>query len=327
MTRKHLIGGTDAATLLGVGRESRLHLYMRLRGEIPNEEPDNEDALKAGKLAEDGLIRPLVEDLIDTNGEGALVRAAPVPLQVDPRIGVSPDFYASNGRDVEAKLTGSRLLWGTHESRQVPLHVYLQVQFQYAVPRDNGMPRHAIDVWTMFLPSYDLCRYPIPEDIEVGKKLIEAAHEMLRRVDAGLEPEATNEEDARAKFLAYNEEPIELSAEQQASVKRIGELSRIMREAKAESDDLRNQLLPQLGNASVLIGAGGEVVATWRANRVFDEVAFARKHPDILAQYTVPKLDMAAVRKHHKKAVEACMVMPTHPSEQTRVFKVKGGDD
>src|SRR5689334_6185565 len=166
--RLHLIGASDAGTLIGCGYESPVFLYLRLRGEIEKDDSrDSRDAKRAGQLAEDGLLRPLAEERFGLK----LVRVPPVALPDEPRIGASPDFLvvgdpADKGRSLcQMKLTGRNNLWGPSGTREVPPYVLAQCQFEIAVCRAAGIPVFQNIVLVCFTDSgFEVRQYPLLED-------------------------------------------------------------------------------------------------------------------------------------------------------------------
>ena len=318
----HTIGGTDAATLVGLGYESPLHLFLRLRGDIAQAPPDSSAELRmeAGKLAEQGVIRPLVERRYGL----ALLPSKPMALPDEPRIGASPDFEVEP-TDVmpatfaEAKLTGSRDLWGHAGSDKIPLPVAAQCQFQMAVARACGPPREAVRLFRLFALGWELADYTLVEDQEVGRDLLQRAHAMLRDVAEGNMPVAGNEADARLRFLARRGHARVLTPEELAWAAEIREAGEQVRVLETRVKELRSHLLPTLGEDTEFVDPQtGELVLTWRSNRFFDEDALRRQFPDVAERATVSTL----VRGYIPDSIAGkCMRDPLTPAEQVRVLR------
>lgn len=317
--RPHLIGATDAATLIGIGTESQAHLFLRLRGLVVEEDSD-EDALMAGRLAEDGVLKPLIEHRFGAE----LLRVPPATLPSDPRIGCSPDFICNRtGWLYETKFTGSRAMWGTPGSREVPPLYYCQCQFQLAVRRESGACDGGVWLAPCFIPGFDIQRYPIEEDREIGSRMLQAARDMLHRVDNDIPPDPHNEADARALLLASRGELHVLTPFDIEALKRIRALQETAKHCEREAKELRDGLIPSFGTATELVSETGEVIATWRANREFDLQALRDAHPDIVDVYLTPQIDVSRLKRDHKKLCEQFMREPSEASSQTRSLRIK----
>lgn len=322
MTRNHLIGGTDAATLVGLGRISPLVLYLRLRGELADDFAGNE-ATEAGTLFEDHVAVPMVRQRLGIE----LVRPSQrvLCLPGEPRIGCSLDFDVAGKREVaEIKLTGSRAMWG-EPGEKVPVHVGAQVQFQSAVARAAGRAVPCVHVIAMFVPGFTMEPFPVEEDREVGEALIHAAKDMLRRVDKGEPPTPGDEADARALFLGKRGETLVLSLEEVALMRQLREAKAAVKIAEQQEQQIRDALLPRLGNATEFVHpTTGEVLATWRPNRMFDEASFTASHPEIAVRFQRFDRTLAGKDPLTKKLINEFMREPMSAAEATRPFNLKG---
>lgn len=323
MTRNHLIGGTDAASLLGLGRVSPTVLYLRLRGEMPDEFEGNA-ATDAGHLFEDHVAVPMAKKHLGID----LVRPAErvLTLPDEPRIGASLDFeVAGEGSLGEVKLTGSRAMWGQPGER-VPLHVAAQAQFQMAVARARGRAVPCVHVIAAFVPGFVMEDFPVEEDRDVGEALLARARHMLHRVDTGTPPEAGSEADARALFLARAGTIALAGADTAALVAALRVEESQKKDCEARIADLRDKILPAMGEATELVdGTTGELLATWRANTVLDVDRFAVEHPDLFGQVAKLTAKVGDLEKvAGKKLLDKYRREPQTPAEAVRVFRLKG---
>lgn len=319
--RNHLIGGTDAASLIGLGRLSPTALYLRLRGEIPDTFEGNE-ATDAGLLFEDHVAVPMAASRLGMR----LVRPAErtIALPDDPRIGASLDFETADGELADIKLTGDRSKWGQLGER-VPLGVAAQMQFQMAVARARGRAVPCVHVIAMFVPGFVMEDFPIAEDREVGSALLGKARQMLEAVDRGEPPIAGSEADARALFLGVRGKVCHADSELRGMLVAMRDIRAQRDAADAHLQALRDKVLPMLRDATEVVDPDtGEVLATYRNNRVFDDAAAKDRHPMEYAAATT-KLDRKALEGLiGKRKMDALMREPASAAEATRVFKLKG---
>lgn len=321
--RSHVIGGTDAASLIGLGRVSPTILYLRLRGEVADDFAGNE-ATEAGTLFEDGMVAPLAHRHFGMT----LLRPASrtMVLPDEPRIGASFDFVVSGTPDfADAKATGSHK-WEHGEA--LPLHVAAQMQMQMAVARAAGRVVPCVHVLAMFFPGFMLRDFPVEEDRSVGDALLQRAREMIARVDRGEPPVPGDEADARALFLGRRGVIHIATVEQVALLEQLRIAKTAEKEVATQIKQIRDALVPAFGDATEIVHPGtGEVLATYRPNRLFDAGAFTAAHPDIVAKFQ--RFDRAAAEKADssvKRLAEKFMREPTTASESVRALKIIGGD-
>lgn len=321
-TRNHLIGGTDAASLLGLGRISPAVLYLRLRGEMPNDFTGNE-ATDAGRLFEDYVAVPMAHKHLGI----ALERPDQITLALpdEPRIGASFDFdVRDSDHRADIKLTGSRAKWG-EPGESVPFDIAAQMQFGMAVARKAGRIVPCIHVVAMFIPGFTMMDYPVHEDQEVGSALLDRARAILAAADSGTPPQAGDEADARALFLGKRGEVAVATPEIAAMVREIKQLKEGRDLADKALQAIRDAVLPFMGNATELVDpATGEVLATWRPNRVVDHELLKQAYP---AQYQDAGKWVTSVgaleKTIGKSTVEKFKREPFTFEESVRVFKVK----
>jgi len=74
--------------------------------------------------------------------------------------------------------------------------------------------------------------------------------------------------------------------------RRLGELKAASKGLDAEIESIENRIKVQMGAAGVLVAAGGETLATWKASTdssSFDSKKFKSDHPEMFDRYTVIK--------------------------------------
>lgn len=320
MTRNHMIGGTDAATLIGLGHVSPLILYLRLRGEVVDDFSGNA-ATKAGTLFEEHVACPAVSEQFGIS----LVRPTPARMTLpdEPRIGASFDFVVAGKAELaEIKLTGSKAMWG-EAGEKVPITVGAQVQMQMAVARANKVPVPCEHVFVMFVPGFTMEDFVVQEDVAVGLALLDAARDMIHRVDSGTPPTPGDEADARALFLAKSGKVHVASAEEVALLAQLREIKAAAKECEAQEKLIRDALVPKWGDATEIVDEHGVVRATYRANRSFDEAAFTTAYPAVVSQFQKFDRTLAGKDPFTAKLMSGFLREPVSAADQTRVLKLK----
>lgn len=319
MTREHLIGGTDAADLLGIGRTSPTTLYLRLRGEIPDDFEGNE-ATDAGRLFEDHVAVPAIRKKFGVE----LVRPSEMTLVLpdEPRIGASFDFEMPPDHLAEVKLTGSRRMWGENLDTLPPI-VAAQTQFQMAVARAAKRIVPVVHVYATFVPGFIMEDFPVEEDLEVGEALLGAARDMLRRVDKGEPPDPQTAEDARRVFLGLRGVNHLCSDEEISLIEQLRQAKDARKVCEEQEKAILDALLPAFGSATEIVNPhNGEVLATWRPNKSFDRVRFETDLPELAQQYRKVGIDLTRLRKDHPQTAKDYTSTLDNPVEAVRPFKI-----
>ena len=324
--RKHLIGGTDAATLIGLGTESQLHLYMRLRGEVEDTFEGN-TATKLGKLIEEHAARPTVADEFGRT----LVRPKSITYvhPAEARIGASLDYIdGEDGTPAEIKFTGSRVLWGPSGSHEVPTKVWAQVQFQLAIMRAAGNPKPFARIYVFFsMHGFEPAVFEVPEEEDTGSRLIAAALDMLERVDHDAPPDPKDEADSRAFYLSQRGFSMTCTEEQLEQLRWLARAQDAKKSLESDIKAIRDTLIPTLGEASELVDEGGNVVATYRANKTLDHGALMELHPEVIERYQSTSIDWSRLKRENKTLVSQFMREPEDPNEQVRQLRIKIKED
>lgn len=306
--------------MLGVGRESPHVLYLRLRGEVAHDRPDGELALEAGKLAEDGLFRPL---LASRHGLTGLERLAPRQLPEDPEIGTSFDFWHPATKTlIECKVTaGGHGLWGSREARSVPAHVVAQCQFQWVfVPEAK---RFLVAV--LILPHWEFHLLEVPEDRQVGDELVKRAMQFMHGVRHGIPPAVVDEASARLLLQGKAGKTVQDAALTDKLVE-LAALQGTVKGLEARIKEIRDQVIPMIGDAEIVLGHDGREIATYKQDRVWDAELFQALYPQEAAACMKAVLDKDAIRKQHPDKYAAALRAARDPREAPRKLTIKGID-
>lgn len=321
VTPRRVIGGSNAASVLGLGRDSSLSLYMQLRGEMPEREKAALP-LRAGSLAEP-MIRQLVKEdsgyeiVNSLRGSPCSCRVGPLGHYVlthptEPRIIAHPDGeIVGKPWLAELKLAGQmRGGWGETGSVEVPRYYFVQVQHGMALARATEQPVTHTLLCVLFVAPWELRYFLIPEDQEAGKALLEAELAFLRRVDAGDPPDPTTEAEVRARWAATQGKTVKLPIGALQAITELKLLKQQIGDLEKQADELKLAVIKAAEDNTELLDQSGNVVATFRPSREFSEAVFKEKFPELHNRYsiTTSKLDTETLRKLHKAEVEKSMV-------------------
>jgi putative phage-type endonuclease len=241
-TRDDGIGGSDSASVLGVGHGTALQVYLRKLGLMPP--PDMNMAMRIGKLLEQSVGILYREDAgHEFASEQLFLRSPNRPFMT-----ATLDFVRTDGRIVEAKVVGARSahLWGEAGTDEVPAHCLVQVHHQMLVSGTD-----VVDVAAL-IGGIDFRRYTVYRDDDVAARIVAVEEEFWSRVQRRDPPSVDPARDgaALARLWPRAEGEVELEPVGELLVESWEAHGRAIREHEAARDRARTELLCHLGEAA-----------------------------------------------------------------------------
>lgn len=312
--------------MLGLSpHKSPLALFHELRGELPEQE-DNE-VLREGRYFEDA-IAAIARDKFK------LVVAAPsdsmIEMRDGPFIGHIDRTFLEGGRFgvLEIKQTflgGGGQEWGESGSDVVPKHYWLQ-DLVY-----QGLLRATVKDAVLACPLADygivaarlhggVQRFPIQWDAEVYAKLKSEAESFLARVRDNNPPDPKDEADMRRRWLVDDKKVVTGTPAVLGHIDALRELRKSLRDGEKAEKELVTLILGFAGDAGAIADENGQIRASLKADRKFDEAAFCAENPELVALFS--RLDTTRLGKEQKVLYERYLRKPTNPVDQKRVVRL-----
>lgn len=187
------IGGSDAATLLGLSRRSALSLYAEKIGELVREEPDQEYIEWGNRL------EPVIAEAYADRTKRVvrpcshLLRSRAVPYAL-----ATPDYWwmpeEGGWHPLEIKTTGSHLAWKWEEG--APPEYEAQLQWQMFV---TGAPRASI---ACLIGGQRMVWCDVERDEAIVGRLLESGQRFWDAVQARVPPEPDGTDASREALHA-----------------------------------------------------------------------------------------------------------------------------
>ena len=194
--RKTGVGGSDAATILGINPfQDAYGLYLEKRNEAP---PEDEDFLKASRYWGSILEEPVSQAYADETGykiqkANQLIRSKDYPFMI---ANIDRKVVGQDRRiGFEAKTAVRPDGWGVSGSNEIPAYIMCQVQHYLAVT--------GYDVWDLgvLIGNRDFRTYRILPIEDIIEQLREAEQEFWDRVENGVAPEPVWESAAATRLI------------------------------------------------------------------------------------------------------------------------------
>lgn len=289
--RKHYIGGSDEAALLGVSPwRTPLDVYLEKTGDAAPFEGN--DATYWGTRLEDIVA----EEYARRTGNKVRRRNA---VLVHPE----HDFLRANldreivgqKRILECKTAGLRSAdsWGEDGSDEVPDYYLPQVAHYMAVTGATGA-----DV-AVLIGGQDFRIYHVERDPELERLVLERAVSFWQdHVVPRVAPPPMSAQDVVRLYPADDGNALDATPEIAAAVQQLADVRAQIKALQGDKDDpaqgtegyLANAVKTFLGSAAILRGPSGKPMATWKAAKEaerFDAKRFQAENPDLAAHYTI----------------------------------------
>lgn len=312
------IGGSSAGSCLGVGWESGLALWQRLRGEASQVERwtrEQRRMLAAGHALEPIVAAAVLEDY----GVQLEMHPATVVHPEHPRIVGHLDAWVRPGEiGAEVKVSQRGDGWGDPDTDQIPAPYVVQCVHYLALTGARE--------WHVFrcTPTWRVDRYIVRRDEQLCRDLIAREVAMLRLVDANTPPDPLDEAEARARWFAtVPGKSVPATDEVARALVRRAVAKKAIKLAEQVASDAALVLLRHAQDASAIthdFGSGkADTICTLGANRVFDAAEFERRYPSLHADCLA--FSPARAREMDRKAYESCMRAPATADESVRVIR------
>lgn len=279
--RKRGVGGSEVLAALGKdARCSRLELFKRKVGELPELDLSDDERVRFGTLLE-----PIIRDEFARRIKQQVIVPAQTLFHPDaPLLGHPDGWIPALNEGVEIKTADKFEAdeFGDEESDQVPL--------RYVVQCSGYMALTNAESWHLcvLIGGNELRLYRIPRDRELEQAILAGVREFWSHVEQRRPPDPQTPEEVRMRWpkdtgrhVFANDEIIALCTDLSAAK---SELKRAeMREAELKAD-----IQCFMEDASDLLGPDCKPLATWRTakpSQKFDAKSFAEDYPDLHQQY------------------------------------------
>lgn len=279
--RQRGVGGSELLAALGKDhRCSRLELYKRKVGELPEPDLSKDERVRFGQLME-GVIR---QEFGRRIGHDVIVPQQTLFHPDAPLLGHPDGWMPALNYGVEIKMADKFEAdeFGEEESDQVPV--------RYLVQCSGYMALTDADRWKLcvLIGGNDLRIYDIPRDRELEGALLAGVREFWSHVEQRRPPDPKTPEEVRMRWpkdagtIAWaTDEIIAVCAD-------LAVAKSELKQAGLREDGLKSDIQRFMQEASDLLGPDGKPLATWRTAKPslkFDEKRFAADHPDLHQHY------------------------------------------
>lgn len=280
--RKYGLGGSDAGAVAGLSPwKSPIDVYLEKTGLVQSAEEN--EAMYWGSKLEDAVASAYAEregHKIQRRNTTLTHKSLPWMIANLDRVIVGDP----RGPGVlEVKTAGRADGWGEEGTDQVPDQYLAQVAHYLAVT-GYAWARLAV-----LIGGRDFRVYDLPRDEELIESLIEIEGRFWRdNVEANVPPDPRSIDDLRKLWPRDSGITAHATPEIEEAANDLRRLKGEIKDLEAVAEDRQKTVMDYMKDASVLVDANGQPLATWKANKVsrFDLKAFRAEHPEAAADYT-----------------------------------------
>jgi len=279
--RRRGVGSSELLAALGKdARCTRLELYKRKLGELPELDFSDDERVRFGNLLE-----PVIRKEVSRRMGVKVVQPRQTLFHPTAPLLGHPDGWMPKLREgVEIKTADKHEAaeFGEEESDQVPIRYLVQCAGYMAL---TGAERWHLAV---LIGGNDLRMYEIPRDAELEEAILVGAREFWSHIETGSPPDPATPEDVKLRWPKDLGTTVIATADIAAACSGLKELKSDLKSlterVEREAADIKNFM----AEGAQLVDADGTLLATWRKakdSRAFDETAFARIHPQLHQQF------------------------------------------
>lgn len=281
--RKRGVGGSELLAALGKDpRCSRLELYMRKTGQLP--EPDYSD----DQRVQFGIrLEPVIRDVFEERiGHKVIVPHQTLFHPTAPLVGHPDGWMPAIREGVEIKTADKHMAleFGEEDSDQVPI--------RYLVQCSAYMALTDAEKWhlAVLIGGNDFRTYEIPRDRELEAAILAGAAEFWHHVENGVPPDPMTPEDVKLRWPKHLQPSTVATPDIEGLVYEHAAAKRLLKECAGEEERLAAEIKLFMEDAGDLVTDDGRTLATWRSARPskkLDAKRFAADHPDLYAAYCI----------------------------------------
>lgn len=279
--RKRGVGGSELLAALGKDpRCSRLELYKRKVGELPDPDLSDIERVHFGNLLE-----PVIREEVARRLKTQIIAPEQTLFHPSaPIVGHADGWLPALGHGLEIKTCDKYEAseFGEEETDQVPIRYLVQCSAYMALTN--------CDRWkiAVLIGGNELRMYEIERDEQIEAALIAGATEFWKHVESRRPPDPGTPDEVRMRW------PKDLGTEIRATAAVVELCDRLavakaeLKAASVQEEALKADIERFMGDNSHLIGPDGRTLATWKTpkpSKKFEVERFAEDHPGIHAKY------------------------------------------
>jgi putative phage-type endonuclease len=283
--RRRGVGGSELLAALGKDpRCTRLELYKRKVGELPEPDFNDNERVRFGTLLEP-VIRKEFERRI---GQKVVASRQTIAHPIAPLVGHPDGWMPALREGVEIKTADKfeAAEFGEQDTDQVPIRYLVQCTAYMALT--EAQKWHL----AVLIGGNDLRLYEIPRDEQLIDACLAGASEFWQHVETRSPPDPATPEDVKLRWPKSLARRVHATPEIAGLCSELGAAKREMKVAELREAGLRAQVQTFMTDAGELVDDNNDLLATWKTNkdsRVLDAKAFAAAHPDIYEKFLITR--------------------------------------
>lgn len=281
-TRSRGIGGSEMLAALGKdSRCSRLELYMRKVGELPEPDFADDQRVHFGRVLE-----PVVRDEFARRKNLRVVGRRHTYVHPKLPIVASPDGQIPSlgtvGLECKVADRFEAEEFGEPESDQVPVRYVVQCSTYMLV---RNAPSWYLAV---LIGGNDYRIYEIHRDPALEAAIVAGAREFWSHVEQRRPPDPQTPDDVKLRWPKSLGETVVATPEIEEACAELARAKKTLKEAELHEASTKMLIQQFMAEASELVDSTGKKLATWRTNKSstrYDTKKLVEEYPALMAEY------------------------------------------
>lgn len=279
--RKRGVGGSELLAALGKDpRCTRVELYKRKVGELPEPDLDDDERVHFGKVLE-----PVVrQEAARRIGARVIVPKQTLFHPDAPLVGHPDGWFPRLRAGLECKVADKFEAeeFGEPDTDQVPVRYLVQCTAYMALTN--------ADEWhlAVLIGGNDFRMYRIPRDPQIESAVLAGAREFWSHVEQRRPPDPQTPEDVKLLWPQHVGRVVTATPEIEQLCGELALAKTALKEAELKEASLKAEIQKFMQDASELVDERFEKLATWRTNKSstkYDTKKLVEDHPALMAQY------------------------------------------
>lgn len=281
--RKRGVGCSELLAALGKDpRCSRLELYKRKVGELPELDLSDNERVEAGDVLE-----PAIRELFSRKLKQPIVKLPDTLMHPDVPLVGHPDGYVlfEDEPGIEFKNRDRSVFfdeYGEDWTDQVPLRDLVQCSGYMILTHKRR--------WLLgaFVGGNERHIFEIRYDEQLAGAILAGVRDFWSHVEQRRPPDPETPEEVKLRWPKDLGTTVVASAEVAELCAQLAGEKAVLKQAEEQKELTETQVKKFMAEAAQLVDADGTLLATWKTAKDslrFDEAHFAKENPDLYAKY------------------------------------------
>lgn len=259
--RKNYIGGSDMSVILGISKYKTAHqLYLEKKGLIENTQAESPVQYWGNQ------VEPILRNEFSRRNKVIVEEPSETFIHpLYPFMRANLDGYIREKNSPwEGKTSGQFMAqhWGEEQSDEIPIEYIVQIAHYCSVMSSN------IGYISVLIGGNDYREFVYKRDLELERKIVEAAHNFWHSLQKGIPPPAINIKDLKLKYPQLESgKSTKINPEIRKRFYSLIDIKSQIKGLKSLEENEKFNILKYMENCEYLLDENEEVLCTHKTTK------------------------------------------------------------